>query len=108
MSAEVSSRPRSADLVLEKGGDEIGTKDTSDTTCRPLSEQPVTLAADSAAERRLVRKLDLIIFPIFFILYMMSFLDRINISNAKIQGMNEELNLTGHRFNVALFVSSHH
>ncbi|KAL6864648.1 MFS general substrate transporter [Trichoderma novae-zelandiae] len=58
---------------------------------------------DSEAERRLVRKLDLIIFPTFFVIYMMSFLDRINISNARIQGMVEDLDLTGNRFNIALF-----
>ncbi|KAH0496054.1 hypothetical protein TgHK011_003437 [Trichoderma gracile] len=58
---------------------------------------------DPKAESRLVRKLDLIIFPTFFVIYMMSFLDRINISNARIQGMVEDLDLTGNRFNIALF-----
>ena len=66
-----------------------------------LDNEPVT----TAEERRLVRKLDLIIFPMFFIIYMMSFLDRINISNARIQGMVKDLDLHGNRFNVALFVS---
>ena len=66
-----------------------------------VDNEPVT----AAEERRLVRKLDLIIFPIFFIIYMMSFLDRINISNARIQGMVKDLDLHGNRFNVALFVS---
>ncbi|KAK1239269.1 hypothetical protein MKX07_008757 [Trichoderma sp. CBMAI-0711] len=57
---------------------------------------------DPRAESRLVRKLDLIIFPTFFVIYMMSFLDRINISNARIQGMVEDLDLTGNKFNIAL------
>ncbi|KAI2602779.1 MFS general substrate transporter [Hypoxylon sp. NC1633] len=56
------------------------------------------------AERQLLRKIDLRVWPILFIIYMMSFLDRINISNARIQGMTEELNLYGNRFNIALFV----
>lgn len=60
---------------------------------------------DPAAERRLLWKLDFTIYPILYIVYMMSFLDRINISNARIQGMTKELNLTGNRFNIALFVS---
>lgn len=60
---------------------------------------------DPKAESRLVTKLDFIIFPTFFVIYMMSFLDRINISNARIQGMVADLDLTGNRFNVALFVS---
>ncbi|KAI6782504.1 putative transporter-like protein [Emericellopsis cladophorae] len=59
---------------------------------------------DPKAESRLVRKLDLTIYPVFFVIYLMSFLDRINISNAKIQHMGEDINLDGHRFNVALFI----
>ncbi|KAI0480070.1 major facilitator superfamily domain-containing protein [Xylariaceae sp. FL0804] len=60
--------------------------------------------ADADAERRLVRKLDLHVYPILFVIYVFSFLDRINISNARIQGLVEDLDLTGNRFNIALFV----
>lgn len=61
---------------------------------------------DPKAERKLLLKLDLVIYPVFFVMYMMSFLDRINISNARIQGMEQELGLDqGNRFNVVLFVS---
>jgi hypothetical protein len=60
---------------------------------------------DPEAERKLLMKLDLIIFPVFFVVYMMAFLDRINISNASIQGLTKELQLdVDNRFNVALFV----
>ena len=60
---------------------------------------------DPKAESKLLRKLDLIVFPCFFLIYMMAFLDRINISNAAIQGLTAELHLdVGTRFNVALFV----
>ncbi|KAI0015025.1 major facilitator superfamily domain-containing protein [Xylariomycetidae sp. FL0641] len=58
----------------------------------------------SPAERRLVRKIDWHLYPILFLVYTCSFLDRINISNAKIQGMDEDLDLSGTRFNIALFV----
>lgn len=64
-------------------------------------------ALDPVAERKLLRKLDLTIFPVFFVVYVMAFLDRINISNAAIMGLKKELHLdVGSRFNVALFVSS--
>lgn len=60
---------------------------------------------DHRAERKLLLKLDLMLWPVFFVIYMMAFLDRINISNAAIQGMTTELHLDqGNRFNVALFV----
>lgn len=59
---------------------------------------------DPAAERKLLLKLDLIIYPVFITMYMLSFLDRISISNARIQGMVPDLDLVGNRFNIALFV----
>ncbi|KAH7317030.1 major facilitator superfamily domain-containing protein [Stachybotrys elegans] len=60
--------------------------------------------AAPSTERKLLLKLDLLICPVFLVIYVMAFLDRINISNARIQGMAEDLELTGHRFNVALFI----
>jgi hypothetical protein len=46
----------------------------------------------SAAERakyeqRLIRKLDIKLIPLLTLLYLLSFLDRANIGNAKIQGV---------------------
>ncbi|RYN26158.1 hypothetical protein AA0115_g7284 [Alternaria tenuissima] len=59
---------------------------------------------DRAAERRLIRKLDMRILPVLWILYLVNFIDRANIGNAKIQGMEKELNLIGQRFNIAVWV----
>ncbi|KAI1735103.1 major facilitator superfamily domain-containing protein [Xylaria scruposa] len=47
------------------------------------------------------RKLDRQLVPMITILYLLCFLDRINIGNARIQGMTEDLNLIGYRFNIA-------
>ena len=41
---------------------------------------------DPQAEKRLLRKLDLRLIPWLCLLYLISFLDRTNIGNAKIQG----------------------
>ncbi|KAL7904507.1 MFS general substrate transporter [Trichoderma velutinum] len=68
-----------------------------------VEEVPDISPIDPKAEEKLVRKLDFIILPTFFVIYMMAFLDRINISNARIQGMVEDLDLTGSQFNFALF-----
>lgn len=88
------------------GEKRLADADASDvkTSESPSLDAP-DLPIDPKAERRLVMKLDLIIFPVFFVIYMMAFLDRINISNAAIQGLTEELHLNeGSRFNIALFV----
>jgi len=68
------------------------------------SDTPPSPTLDAAIERRLLRKLDVAIYPILFIVYMLFVVDRVNISNAKILGMTEDLDLAGNRFNVALFV----
>ncbi|CAG8954286.1 hypothetical protein HYFRA_00005907 [Hymenoscyphus fraxineus] len=56
------------------------------------------------AEKHLVRKCDLRVAPVLFFLYMLSFLDRINIGNAKIQGLQKDLKLSGSQYNVALLI----
>ena len=38
------------------------------------------------------------------LLYVLAFLDRGNIGNAKVAGMNKELKLTGDQYNLALTV----
>ncbi|CCH46799.1 putative transporter [Wickerhamomyces ciferrii] len=55
-------------------------------------------------EKKLTWKVDLCVVPPFILLYFLAFLDRINISNAKVYGMAEDLHLKGNEFNVALTI----
>ncbi|KAI4860358.1 major facilitator superfamily domain-containing protein [Hypoxylon rubiginosum] len=55
-------------------------------------------------ESKLVRKIDFRVLPILFIVYVVSFLDRVNMSNALTLGLPEELGLTGQQPNVALAI----
>ncbi|SPO03264.1 related to permease of the major facilitator superfamily [Cephalotrichum gorgonifer] len=60
---------------------------------------------DEEEETRLRHKIDRHIVPLVTLLYMLCFLDRINIGNAFIQGMREELDLArDFRFNWALSI----
>lgn len=59
---------------------------------------------DPVAEKKLLRKVDLRILPPLTVLFLLAFLDRTNIGNAKIQGMTAELKMGGHDYNIALFV----
>ncbi|KAL4945883.1 hypothetical protein BDV06DRAFT_229740 [Aspergillus oleicola] len=68
---------------------------TSSTTNLPI---------DPAIERAVVRKCDLHVVPILTLLFLFAFLDRINIGNARILGLEDDLGLQGHQYNVALFV----
>ncbi|KAI0444960.1 MFS general substrate transporter [Xylaria telfairii] len=63
-----------------------------------------THIVDGSAAKRLRWKVDIHMLPILVVLYLFSFLDRINIGNASIQGLKEDLNLHGNQYNIALFV----
>lgn len=55
-------------------------------------------------EKKLLRKIDFRLLPILCILYLFAFLDRINIGNAHLFGMDKDLKMKGHDFNIALSV----
>jgi MFS family permease len=59
---------------------------------------------DKSAENRLLRTLDIRVLPILWLLFLVCFIDRSNLGNAKILGMDTELDLKGQRYNVAVFV----
>ncbi|KAK2793488.1 hypothetical protein FQN51_001245 [Onygenales sp. PD_10] len=59
---------------------------------------------DAKAEKAVVWKCDLHVVPILSFLMCLAFLDRINIGNARLMGLEEDLNMEGHQFNIALFV----
>ncbi|KAI1655605.1 MFS general substrate transporter [Daldinia decipiens] len=69
-----------------------------ETKSQGSSEAPGWTAEEETAVRR---KLDWQLVPTVTFLYLLCFLDRINIGNARIQGMQEDLNLVGYRFNIA-------
>jgi len=55
-------------------------------------------------EKKILRKMDLRLIPMLALLYLLSFLDRGNIGNAKIEGLTEDLNMTGAQYNWCLTV----
>ncbi|KAI0377979.1 MFS general substrate transporter [Hypomontagnella monticulosa] len=69
-----------------------------ETKSEGSSDVPSWTVAEETAVRR---KLDWQLVPTVTILYLLCFLDRINIGNARIQGMQEDLDLSGYRFNIA-------
>ncbi|KAJ5861898.1 vitamin H transporter [Penicillium soppii] len=55
-------------------------------------------------EKALVRKIDLALLPVIWFMYLLSYMDRTNIGNAKISGMETDLNLTSNQYSTALVV----
>jgi hypothetical protein len=55
-------------------------------------------------EKAVLRKMGLRLLPMLALLYLLSFLDRGNIGNAKIEGLTETLHMTGPQYNWCLTV----
>ena len=82
---EASTSPTSAQVDMEKrDGDQI---EGAAAVARHHS-------SNAAVERSVIRKLDLHVTPLVSGLFLLSFLDRGNIGNAKIAGMDKDLNLS--------------
>ncbi|CAL8580635.1 hypothetical protein XPA_006357 [Xanthoria parietina] len=69
------------------------------------SSTPHGIPIDGAAEKRLVLKVDLAVLPILFLLFLVSFVDRSNLANARIEGLEKSLHIPpkSNGYNVALF-----
>jgi len=59
---------------------------------------------DEVQTKALLRKLDWNLVPFLALLYLLSFLDRTNIGNARLAGLEEDLGMSGLDYNVALAV----
>lgn len=73
--------------------------ETSEKTSPPDSSPP-RLEIDPALDRALTRKFDTHLVPWLFGLWLLAFIDRSNIGNARIDGLSTDLGLTGDKFNI--------
>ncbi|KAK9242903.1 major facilitator superfamily domain-containing protein [Lipomyces tetrasporus] len=53
------------------------------------------------SRRKLLRKLDLHILPVIVVMYLLNYLDRSNLSQARLGTLEEDLGLVGNEFNIA-------
>ncbi|RPA76748.1 MFS general substrate transporter [Ascobolus immersus RN42] len=55
-------------------------------------------------DKQLLRRLDYKLLPWLCLLYLISFLDRANVGNAKVEGLLDDLSLTGNKYNMCLTI----
>ncbi|KAK7752556.1 hypothetical protein SLS62_005524 [Diatrype stigma] len=92
-------------------------KNTAFKQLSPVEAQPVvvpvlppdpnahlTQEERDAADSRLIRRLDWNLLPWLCILYLLAFLDRTNIGNAKISGLENGTHLVGDQYNISLTI----
>ncbi|PBP22615.1 hypothetical protein BUE80_DR006444 [Diplocarpon rosae] len=86
MSSHLSEKPISGDAPGQHSSDEKGV---------PTTQTPNPTGIN---EKALVRRLDLKLLPPLTLLYLLSFLDRSNIGNARIEGLTTDLHITGNQY----------
>lgn len=59
------------------------------------------LGYDEKATSKLIRKIDWVLLPFLALLYLLSFLDRTNIGNARLAGLEADLRMAGLNYNVS-------
>jgi hypothetical protein len=69
-----------------------------DSTTSSLSDH------ERQIEKRLLHKIDFLIMPLVILVYILNFLDRSNFAAAKLQGLPEDLHLTGNQYQIALSI----
>ncbi|VUC20936.1 unnamed protein product [Clonostachys rosea] len=65
---------------------------------------PETYQDDPIVVRKLIRKIDWAILPLCILLYLLSFLDRTNIGNARLDTFEADMGMTGLMYNHALAI----
>jgi hypothetical protein len=91
-------------LIQMASNEKASNSDSPPTTVSEHNTQVKSILSVTATveidEKRLLRKMDLRLLPMLSLLYLLCFLDRGNIGNASIEGMVEDLDLTGNRYSI--------
>ncbi|KAK5091320.1 hypothetical protein LTR05_001503 [Lithohypha guttulata] len=74
---------------LEKTGGVLGLQAVA-------SDEQLHVEYDEKETKKILRKIDYRLLPVLTLLYLLAFLDRGNIGNARVAGMNADLKLTGY------------
>ncbi|KAF9477431.1 MFS general substrate transporter [Pholiota conissans] len=70
-----------------------------------LSRESEASVDDEKKVKDAVRKLDITILPIMTMFYFLSFLDRANIGNARVAGLQKGLHLSDHQYQIAVTIT---
>ncbi|KAG1771632.1 MFS general substrate transporter [Suillus placidus] len=90
-------------VTLTQGSTDSLRKGSIETTFH-IEEKQIVEELNPGERARILRKLDWHLLPFVSLLYMLSFLDRANIGNAKVAGMSKDLHLIGLKYNIAAAV----
>jgi hypothetical protein len=99
-SADIEKAPgvtRQSD-ISNSSKDEEKVENVEDVTKSESQVQAHVSRFTKEEEEIVIRKLDWHLMPLIFVLYSLSVLDRSNLGNAKIAGMQKDIDLSGNRY----------
>ncbi|CZR52008.1 related to allantoate permease [Phialocephala subalpina] len=81
-------------------------RDGKSTSQPPKIEDPFLINVEDyrRLEKKLIRKLDLTLIPMVWILYLFNYLDRNNIAQTKLNSFEKDLGLKGYQYNTAISI----
>ena len=107
--------PQQPDLSAHPTGDDHISKSSSTSDPNPGNNSNDLVTVEKGYERselhhdlspeeahRALRKCDYRLIPLLGVLFLVAFIDRSNIGNARIAGMEEDLKLQGMQYNIAV------
>ncbi|KAI9658617.1 MAG: hypothetical protein M1821_002177 [Bathelium mastoideum] len=89
-------------MSKEAQSDEIQPIESAGTSDREAQDEE--LAMNKVLDDRITRKIDLHLVPIMTVMFMLAYLDRSNLGNAKIEGMLTDLQMVNRDYNVASLI----
>ncbi|XP_014555698.1 hypothetical protein COCVIDRAFT_101654 [Bipolaris victoriae FI3] len=102
-----SAAEHTSETPIEKGSSEAHIESTKHVhTIENLPNPDAGLSEEERAihDKKLLRKIDLHLIPWLSFLYLISFLDRTNIGNAKVDGLQQDLGMTDSQYNNSLTI----
>ncbi|ODQ70638.1 hypothetical protein LIPSTDRAFT_29381 [Lipomyces starkeyi NRRL Y-11557] len=90
--------------VSVKSGDSANNKDAATVDALHAQQIAAQWVDGTTEERRLLRKLDWRILPCCWVLYLLGYLDRANVGNAKTGGMEDDFNLTSEQYSIIVLL----
>ena len=93
--AQAPNSPHESENFSEKGNQ-------ADTTAVEVQDE--RFIVDEAMEKTLNWKCDFKLLPPLIGLFLITFIDRTNIANAKIEGMTTDLKMKGNDYNMSLWI----
>lgn len=88
--------------MAEKHVQQLSQDENTSTDDHEQPSSQILASLDPRVERRLLRKIDFHLMLPLWIIFILGFIDRINLGNVRVLGIVPDLRLAGNQFNIAL------